>query len=80
MIEIRGSVFNLRVSFLAISSASVMNPPNGQALEGPFDKPSPSRNLAVIVENCTFYVSKEILGLISPVFEKVLYGEFKEAN
>lgn len=45
-----------------------------------FSKPTPERNLALIVQKIPLWISKEVLASYSPVFQKMFYGSFKEAN
>lgn len=45
-----------------------------------FSKPSPERNIVLLVEEHQLYVSKEALSLYSSVFRNLFYGHFKESN
>ncbi len=45
-----------------------------------FSKKTRQRNFALVVEGEKLWVSREILADYSPVFEKMFFGDFKEAQ
>lgn len=45
-----------------------------------FLSPSEERSFVLIIEGQNVYVSKETLAIYSPVFKKMFYGNFKEAD
>jgi len=47
---------------------------------GPFDESKPYRSLALVVKNRKFYVSRDVLANLSPVFESMLFGNFVEGR